>query len=402
MKYRTFNIEEKEILKDAPPRNTIDQTLFKEFKLQGNNDMQSYNLKIYQGKNSILFQIKNTNNLNDIIFKKEVSLEDFYNLSINFRKFKACEQLFEDSFGHFPNENILIYNENNIIKLIFIFKEKLKDEPITFILKPEKEREDIILWNLYERVSKLEQQNRINKIELSQFEEIIKNKKDKDFFSLLFKNKISLFMFVLCIFAQIIFFKKNSQDKIIKELKNEISEMKKYYLVNKRNSFNLYSGIIKKDEIELIEKEIIENLNKRIINFKLLYRASRDGFEAQNFHKKCDSHINTLTLVKTISQIRFGGFIENYWDSFNGNKIGKKGFVISLNDKNIFYNDNGEYDIYCNKIVGPSFRGGKHDFIIVDKCNCAGEISKEKKFYAQVKDKCLEIKDYEVYEIILE
>ena len=402
MKYRTFNIEEKEILKDDLPRNTIDQTLFKEFKLQGNNDMQLYNLKIYQGKNSILFQIKNAKDLNDTIYKKEVSLEDFYNLNINFRKFKTCKQLFEDSFGNFPNENILIYNENNIIRLIFIFKEKLKDEPITIILKPEKEKEDIILWNLYERVSKLEQQNRINKTKLGQFEEIIKNKKDKDFFSLLFKNKISLFIFVLCIFAQIIFLKKNSQDKIIKELKNEISEIKKYYLVNKRNSFNLYSGLIKKDEIELIEKEIIENLNKRVINFKLLYRASRDGFEAQNFHKKCDGHINTLTLVKTVSQIRFGGFTENYWDDNSRNKDGKKGFVFSLNDKKIFYNDNGEYNIYCDKKVGPSFIGGKHDFTIVDKCNCDGEISIENKFYAQVKDKYYEIKDYEVYEIILE
>ena len=205
MKYKTFNIEEKEILKDVPPRNAIDQTLLKEFKLQGYNDMQSYNLKIYQRKNSILFQIKNTNEINDTIYKKDVSLEDFYNLKIKFRKFKTCEELFEDSFGHFSNENILIFNENSIIKLIFIFKEKLKDEPITIILKPEKEREDIILWNLYERVSKLEQQNRINKTKLGQFEEIIKNKKDKDFFSLLFKNKISLFIFVLCIFAQIIF-----------------------------------------------------------------------------------------------------------------------------------------------------------------------------------------------------
>jgi len=38
----------------------------------------------------------------------------------------------------------------------------------------------------------------------------------------------------------------------------------------------------------------------------------------------------------------------------------------------------------------------------VDKCNCDREINIEKKFYAQVKDKCFEIKDYEVYEIILE
>ena len=64
--------------------------------------MQSYNLKIYQGKNSILFQIKNTNYLNDSIYKKEASLEDFYNLNINFRKFKIVNSYLKIHLGIFP------------------------------------------------------------------------------------------------------------------------------------------------------------------------------------------------------------------------------------------------------------------------------------------------------------
>ena len=44
-----------------------EQFLFKEFKLQG-NDMKSYNLTIYQGRNSLLFQIESRiNGSNEII-----------------------------------------------------------------------------------------------------------------------------------------------------------------------------------------------------------------------------------------------------------------------------------------------------------------------------------------------
>ena len=31
---------------------------------------------------------------------------------------------------------------------------------------------------------------------------------------------------------------------------------------------------------------------------RLLYRASRDGFSANEFHKRCDGKKNTITLVK--------------------------------------------------------------------------------------------------------
>lgn len=48
--------------------------------------------------------------------------------------------------------------------------------------------------------------------------------------------------------------------------------------------------------------------------WRLLFRASRDGFKAQNFHSKCDHEGPTVTIVKSGDNI-FGGFTENSWTS---------------------------------------------------------------------------------------
>ena len=59
----------------------------------------------------------------------------------------------------------MVFNEDKSIRLIFLFKDKFKDESIAFILKPEQAREDIILWNLYERISRLN--NKIKYIKIN-------------------------------------------------------------------------------------------------------------------------------------------------------------------------------------------------------------------------------------------
>ena len=47
---------------------------------------------------------------------------------------------------------------------------------------------------------------------------------------------------------------------------------------------------------------------------QLLMRASRDGFQAQTFHSKCDNKGPTVTIVKSGNNI-FGGFTETSWSS---------------------------------------------------------------------------------------
>jgi hypothetical protein len=41
----------------------------------------------------------------------------------------------------------------------------------------------------------------------------------------------------------------------------------------------------------------------------LIYRATRDGFSAENFHQKCASRNNILLIIKTNTDHIFGGYI---------------------------------------------------------------------------------------------
>jgi hypothetical protein len=52
--------------------------------------------------------------------------------------------------------------------------------------------------------------------------------------------------------------------------------------------------------------------------WKLKYRASRDGFDASDFHSHCDVIANTLTIIEVKSGNVFGGFTEQEWHSKDG------------------------------------------------------------------------------------
>jgi hypothetical protein len=49
--------------------------------------------------------------------------------------------------------------------------------------------------------------------------------------------------------------------------------------------------------------------------FSLLWRGSRDGFGAPEFHEHCDGHANTLTLIKDTKGNIFGVFTPVEWES---------------------------------------------------------------------------------------
>ena len=48
--------------------------------------------------------------------------------------------------------------------------------------------------------------------------------------------------------------------------------------------------------------------------WRLLFRASRDGFAAESFHSKCDDKGPTVTVVQSGSFV-FGGFADAAWSS---------------------------------------------------------------------------------------
>jgi hypothetical protein len=108
--------------------------------------------------------------------------------------------------------------------------------------------------------------------------------------------------------------------------------------------------------------------------FTLLWRGSRDGFGAGDFHGRCDDHANTLTLIEDTARNIFGGFTPVKWDSKGGYKADRslKSFLFSLKNPHNFparkfalKAEKRDEAIYCNSAYGPHF----HDIGVSDNCN---------------------------------
>lgn len=63
---------------------------------------------------------------------------------------------------------------------------------------------------------------------------------------------------------------------------------------------------------------------------KLLYRASRDGWDTEDFHDKCDGKGATVVLVKSEGGYVFGGYTDVSWASSGGEKYSSESFLFSL------------------------------------------------------------------------
>lgn len=114
------------------------------------------------------------------------------------------------------------------------------------------------------------------------------------------------------------------------------------------------------EELKFIEKRITSNRSKKRVNYKLLFRGTRDGTSARVFHSKCDNITGTLTIVKTDKGLRFGGYTEALWNPLDtyGYRDDKEAFVFSLDLKKIYNSKNGVNAIIPNVHYGPVFGTG--------------------------------------------
>ena len=78
------------------------------------------------------------------------------------------------------------------------------------------------------------------------------------------------------------------------------------------NNFSLFriSSIASPEEIKLISSLIDSNV---LFKYSLLYKATRDK-SSRTFHEKCNKYNNTITLVFTTDNRRFGGYTEASWE----------------------------------------------------------------------------------------
>lgn len=149
--------------------------------------------------------------------------------------------------------------------------------------------------------------------------------------------------------------------KLQSQLQNQLDKIK-----------DLYSIESKKQKLSSISTTIsisndIAGLNSRITHehdyirslfsknsikgMTLLYRASQNHFSASEFHKKCDSITETLTIIETEYGKIIGGYTPLAWNSSKKHWAADKtmtSFIFSIDLKEKFTLNLAQFAIACN------------------------------------------------------
>ena len=359
----------------APEMSTVGMPS-KEYNLK-DSKKNEFNLKIFQGKNSIIFHAKLIGDLSEVLYTEETDFEEFHNLNRFFKQYSSIDELFTLLFETLEDNEIIISKAEKRIKLSIMVEARGKTEEVSFFLKPEKANTDNITMNLCDKVRELEDQ-------LKEKEKTIEELKE-----------------------ELEAIKTELKEERSENAKNQKDMMDMIHLV--RRGIAIGSQIIKYNEFNFIESAIKKTLGKKVKFYNLIYRGSRNGFRAGDFHEKCDGKKNTIVVVQARNGRRFGGFTEAKWDKSNGYKSSSTGFLFSLDNKEVYYNKKNEYDIYCYSDKGPTFGGG-HDLFIDDNCNKDNESFDNSnhsydtygKKYALAGTKYFYVEEYEVYQLDFE
>ncbi len=134
---------------------------------------------------------------------------------------------------------------------------------------------------------------------------------------------------------------------------NNPSEDSKEY--EKFNNGILKDIIKEQEEIELVVNKISEKYPGS--TYRLLYKGSRDGDGANDFHSKCDEAEKTLIIVEDNYGNRFGGFTTQDWGGQYLQKKDDEAFIFSIDKKKVYDVIPNQNAIGCYPNFGPVFFG---------------------------------------------
>ncbi|EFC36444.1 predicted protein [Naegleria gruberi] len=123
----------------------------------------------------------------------------------------------------------------------------------------------------------------------------------------------------------------------------------------------------------ILDPNILRELFEKHVKSKndgLLYRGTRDGFKATDFHKHCDQQGKTVTIVQSRNGHIFGGFTSNNWESSKGFRTDPSAFIFKIDSASIsrfdIKSDSYRNAISCDIESLPSFG---LDFKLSSSCN---------------------------------
>ena len=166
-------------------------------------------------------------------------------------------------------------------------------------------------------------------------------------------------------------------DSVINGLKVGVKDPVKAIEFQLPNPIDFDSAILKNDfsKQNMIANWVFETIKAKESSFNLLYRGSRDGFRANNFHQSCDNKGPTVIIIESTTGHKFGGYASINWTSgTNGNYVDIKtkesfGSFLFLVDKKqkLPYKPESDLRTLCHSpLHGPIFGVA---LAIYDECN---------------------------------
>ena len=276
----------------------------KEYKLESEDKIFKIKLSL---SSNIIIEIHELNKIQGSFYIKEFSLDELVKIS---RGFKICEnineayEILEDIFEA-KKYSIKLKEDNSITLNINVFLPGGRTQSAELSLNKKEINKNVLIEELVKKVNTLEEENKKLKEEISEIKEW-KNKIEK-----LFKEEIE---------------KKEYYEKLLtKGIDSKI--------IDNNNDLNfLVNRLINNDQI----------LKQKKINFNLLYRATRDGDNFNDFHSRVDNKNSTLTIIKTTSGSKFGVFLEIPFKQTGKSIVDEKSFIFSLDLKKIYNSKKGE------------------------------------------------------------
>ena len=258
--------------------------------------------------------------------------------------------------------------------------------------------------NLYAKINIIENENKNLKEKIEQMNNKINEFNSKNQYYYSSNNNI------LSNMSQNIENLKAINEKLIYEnnlFKKQINQINNEKIIYDDSNVGHVEGTILKnnEEIEFLSKKIGENSDKVIFN--LMYKATENSDKAQAFHERCDQAKNTLVLIETSENRRFGGFTTCDWSGNQIEKNDENAFVFSLDKMKIYDIVPGQPAIACYPNYGPIFLNcqikiNDDAFTNGGSTFCKGQnYQTEEDFELNGGNQDFQIKEIEVYEIEL-
>ena len=292
--------------------------MVKEYELE--IDKEKFYLSLYLSNDKeIIFNIINKKKMELFTYYKAFNIQKLKELNKCFIFYDSVEEILKFIQALLDDKKGQIFYENdNMVLVLSFFLPTGKQDEIKFVFEKKNLNKDEIIQNLFEKINNLE-----NKINI-----LINNDKKKDYCIELLEKRIKKLE------------DKDKQNEIefqnIKKKSSYLEEIKESSIIN-INEINMF----------LDEFQKHDNFKNKKIDFKLIYKATKDGNLLKNLHDKCDYKENCIVFIKDNNGKRFGGYTQIGFSSENEEKKDNNAFVFLLDSKKIFNIKNGETAIYC-------------------------------------------------------